>query len=136
MTQAIAGIGMTLKFGSPQVTVPEMTNFSWDGLNLAEAEATHYLSEDFYREFIPTLKDPGVWTFETNYLPDDAAYTSLVAAFEARTVGTWELSHSDFTGTWTCSAFVRKLTPFSSAPIDGIIKASVEVRLSGKPTFA
>jgi predicted secreted protein len=136
MSDAKAGIGTTLKFGSPQTTMPEMTNFSWDGLSLGEAEVTHYLSPDFYREFIATLKDPGVWSCETNFLADDAAYTALTTAFENRSVETWELSHSDFTGKYTVSGFVRKLTPFSSAPIDGAIKAAVEIRLSGKPTFA
>lgn len=134
-TQAKPGAGLTLACGSPSFTVPEMRNFNWSGRVLEYDDATHFLSPDFYREPVATFKDPGEATFECNYVPDDTAYASLSALYESRQTASFTLSHSEWAGEWTFTAFVSELSPISAAP-DKVMTSSVKLKLSGAPSYA
>jgi hypothetical protein len=134
-TQAKAGAGLTLSCGSPSFTVPEMRNLNWSGRIVEFADATHFLSPDFYNEKVATFKDPGELSFETNYIPDDSAYASMDALYESRQTASFTLSHSEWTGSWTFSAFISELSPLQAGPKD-IMVSSVKLTLAGAPSFA
>jgi len=139
-TTSDVGTGTTVVFGTSGFT-SLITNVSWSGIsrealdtsNMATAAPT---GDNFANmTYIPSaLADPGTLELELLFDPDQAP--PIDAVTETITVS-YPLVVGDSTPSkWECSGFV---TDFSSdAPHDGVMTASMSVKLTGNidPTAA
>ena len=142
MTNAIAGYGTLLQAGDGAATevfatIAEVKDISGPGLEMTQEEATSHDSTNGWREFVSTLADGGEVSFEVNFIPTDGtqdASTGLIADFEARTLRNFQLVFPD-TGstTWGFAANVSGFEP--AEPVDGLLTASVTLKISGEPTL-
>ncbi len=76
------------------------------------------------------LNDNGQLSFECNFLPADTGHAALKTAKEAGTLCHFKLVFTDTPATtWTFTAFVMSLAV--SGAVDGVVKASVSLEISG-----
>lgn len=142
-TSGIKSFGTYLKLGDGGATeafttIAEVKDISGPSLSLATAEATSHGSTGGWREFVGTLLDGGEITFDVNFVPTGAthSYTSgLIEDMINRTLRNFQLVFPD-TGstTWAFAALVTGVAP--SAPVEGILGASISLKISGQPTLA
>ena len=143
VSNAELGYGALLKRGdggSPEVftTVAEITSISPPSLDIPEVEVTHFESPNGFREYIPGLKDAGEFSFEINYVPNDAtqnASTGIMANFLARTTLNWKIEFPQFSGTptWAFPGYIKAFEP--NVPVDDKITATITVRVTSAPTI-
>ncbi len=143
MSEARLGKGFLVQRGdggSPEnfTTVAEVLDADGPGLSADSVEATHQESPNYWREFIPGLKDGGEISFDVNHDPDNATHdatTGIVADFNNRTVRNWRVAFpSPSSKTWTFPAFVTGFEP--SNPVADRSTASVTLKVTGEPTLA
>lgn len=103
-------------------------------------DVSHMLSAatagDGWREFIPGLKS-GTISLEILHEPstwDNASLTNVPVDEVAEVITiTWPKGTATTAATWACSGFVTGYS--ASAPNEDRMTATVEIQLSGKPTF-
>lgn len=128
--RADEGFSTTLNFASSFCA--ELQSVSLSGYARNAIETTHMTSTSGWRTFQPSdLKDPGTLTAEISFRPNDDIPISSAAA--SATV-TFPTPAGGSTGaTLACSMF---LTSFEfTDPMDERMTASVEIKLSGVPTW-
>jgi hypothetical protein len=94
-----------------------------------------------YRDFVPTLIDPGTIAFDLFFQPGTTTHKAVLKLFTDRgadsTPGSlipFNLIFSDAAlTTWTFNGFIADFK--TSLPVDGVIKVAMTVRASGKVTF-
>lgn len=144
-TSAKLGIGTKVEYETtPGASPVAFTNFpqvmdvEYPEQLRESVETTNQDSTGFTREFIAGLIDPGEFTFEANYLPNDAAQQAIRDAQQASDAGRrqWRIrettSSPEITATFT--AEILAFTP--SAPVDDKRMVSVTLRVSGPVTYA
>jgi len=109
-------------------------SISRETIDTTDADAT-----DDWRTFIASYIDGGEISLEINYDPDDATHApaaGILLDFAATTLDNWSLVFSDASPavTWTFDALVTGFEP--SAPHDGVLTASVTLKIMGKITLA
>ena len=143
MTNALAGYSTLLKIGDGGgtevfTTIAEVKDSNGPTLELATEDVTNHSSPGAWREFIPTLKDAGEVTFMVNFIPTTAtqSYTSgLLKDLNNRTKRNFQLVFPDGVATtWTLPAYVTGFEP--SGPVDGVLEASISLKIAGAPTLA
>jgi predicted secreted protein len=125
------GTELQLGSGSPvsYTKIPEINSFSGPGGSVSVIDVTDLSSAA--KEKLAGLNDNGQLSFELNFIPSDAQHIALRAAKEAGTTQNFKLVFVDDTE-WTFTAVV---TGFSvSGAIDGVVKASVTLEISGEIT--
>jgi len=127
---AIKAQGTLLKLGAGSplsyTTIPEVNSFTGPTGSAPIIDVTDLGSTA--KEKMTGLHDNGQLSFEINFIPDNAQHVALRAAKEASTMCSFQLIFSDGT-TWAFSGLV---TGFSvSGSVDGVIKASVSLDISG-----
>lgn len=137
-TSAVGSHGTLLKRGdggSPEnfVTIAEVLDISGPALALGTEDATSHDS-NFWREFIPTIREGGDVTFDIQYY-SHTTHDSLIADFNNRTLRNFQVVFPITpTETWAFAAYV---TGFSmSAPVEGKLTASVTLQISGAVTIS
>ncbi len=97
---------------------------------------------DYYRTYLPGIPDAGNFTFEINWDPNDADHaqgvgTGLLGNFEQNgcTMPAWRVTPNMCSGTaiWTFDGYVNSFS--GVIPLEGVLTASVSVKISGKPTL-
>ncbi len=127
------GTELQLGAGSPlQYTkIAEINSFNGPGGNVSVIDVTD-LSSDA-KEKLAGLNDNGQLSFECNLVPTNTQHAALREAKENGTTISAKIIFTD-TGTteWTFNAIV---TGFSvSGAVDGVVKASVTLEISGEIT--
>lgn len=140
---AIPAFGTFLKRGdggSPTeefTTIAEVKSATWT-MSAKMEDVTTHSSAVPYRQFLSTLIDPGTITFDINFVPTEATQdfsAGLFADFNNRSRRNFKWVFPDQgSTTWALSAYVQDFKP--SAPVDGVLSASVTLKISGQPTFA
>ena len=113
-----------------EITPPNMTRDAVD--------ATHMQTENFYREFIPGLKDGGEVSFTAALLPDGAVQQRLKEDFDAPTVRNYRIKLPDQDQQpqeyVTFAGIVTGYNP--TAPLEDKMTLAFTVKVSGKPVWA
>ena len=86
-------------------------------------------------EMLPTIKTPGTWDFELNYVPGDATQATLLDDYNNQTLSPWKvlLPVGAGSGYWTFNAYVESedvTLDFSKAATK-----SVKLQVTGPVTF-
>lgn len=115
------GHGTQFSFGS---FTGDLRSISWDGMEAAEIDTTHMLSEEGWMEFIAGLANAG--EISLNLIFDPAVPPPL------RESGTALITFT--TGRqWSCAAFCK--SGGQEIPHDELMEQDVSFKLSGKPNF-
>ncbi len=139
---AIQSFGTFLKRGdggSPETftTIAEVKSLTWT-MSAKQDDVTTHSSAVPWRQFISTLLDGGTITFDINFVPQETtqSYTSGVFSdFATRTKRDYQWVFPDSGHTvWAFTATIQDFKP--TAPTDGVLTASITLKLSGQPTFA
>jgi predicted secreted protein len=123
------GTGVQLGAGSPltYTKIAEINSFSGPGGSVSVIDVTDLSSEA--KEKLAGLNDNGQLSFEANFIPTNTPQAALRTAKENGTTCSFKLVFTDGTE-WTFSAIV---TGFStSGSIDGVVKLSVTLEISGE----
>lgn len=121
-------------------TVAEVLSLSGPTTSRDFIDVTNMDSTGGFREVILGLGDGGEVTFDINFLPTDSSHdgsTGLVKLLDDAERRKWDLAFPDNSTTpttWTFWGYVNGFEP--SAGIDEQMKASVTIKVDGKPTFA
>jgi predicted secreted protein len=123
------------------ITIGEVKNITPPSFARDAVDATHTESPEAWREFIPGLKDGGEITAELNLVPDSDSTEKLLGTFDSDELQQVRILFKDGVQTGptpTCSRFTASgiVTGLPlEAPIDGVMAATVTLKVSGKPTF-
>lgn len=138
---AIAAYGTLLKRGdggAPETftTVGEVKSISGPTVEVDTIDVTTHSSaaSGAYREFIPSLINPGEVEFEINYVPSDVTHTGLRNDLVNRTKRNWQVVLPTAIQTISFAGYVMRL-PFEF-PTDEVAKATVTIKITGAVTFA
>ena len=128
---AIKAQGTELRLGSGSpvsyTVIPEINSFSGPGGSVSVIDVTDLSSAA--KEKLAGLNDNGQLGFELNLIPTNTQHAALRAAKDAGTTQSFELEFVDGT-VWTFSAIVVGFSV--SGAIDGVVKASVTLEISGE----
>lgn len=138
-TSAVNSHGTLLKRGdggSPTetfTTIAEVLDISGPALALGTEDATSHDS-NFWREFVPTIKEGGQVTFDIQYY-SHTTHDNLIADYNNRVRRNFQIVFPVGVGeTWSFAAYV---TGFEmSAPVEGKLTASVTLQITGAVTIA
>lgn len=135
-TAATRGFGTLLKRNG--TTVAEARDITGPGMSRETVDVTTHDSTGGWREYIAGALSGGEVSFDCNFLPANATQSyaaGLIKDMVDGTLQTFTLQYTD-TGTTTASfsAFVTAFTP--KAPVEGLLSASVTLKISGAVSFA
>lgn len=143
-TAGKSSFGTLLKLGDAATsesftTIAEVRDIKGPGLALDTEEMTNHSSTEGWEESIGTILKGGDVTFDVNWLPANTTQSfttsGLLKDMTARTLRNFQLVvPAAATLTWTFAAIVTKFQP--DLPVKGAQRASVTLKLSGKPTLA
>jgi predicted secreted protein len=132
---AIKAQGTLLQLGSGSPlsynTIAEINSFGGPGGSVSVIDVTDLSSSA--KEKIAGMNDNGQLSFECNFVPSNTQHAALREAKENGTTISVKLIFTDTGATeWTFNAIV---TGFSiSGAVDGVVKASVTLEISGEIT--
>lgn len=133
-----AAFGTTIKRGGTGgTTIAGVSNISGPGLSLDTEDVTSHDSPDGWEEVVATILRSGEVTLDIVYDPAAATHKNaaggLIHDMASRVAQTYAIT---FPGavSWSFSAFVTGFEP--EAPHDGALRASVTMKITGKPTLA
>ena len=144
VTTAIAAIGTVLKLGdgvlstAPTFTaIAEVLSINGPTLSRDQIDVTHQATTGGFREFIGGLGDAGEVTFDISYVPSNTTHdvtAGLLKWLDSGLKTGFRVEWSDSPSTnWEFDAQVNGFEV--TAAVDEQLKASVTLRLSGKPNF-
>lgn len=129
-TAAVSAHGTTISLGG--TAVGEVLDISGPGMSLSLEDATNHDSSG-WRENVPTILEGGDVSFDINFTAH-ASQVAVRTAMTARTKGAWVVTFPSAMGTASFSGYV---TGFEySAPVEGILRASVTISITGAITYA
>ena len=143
MSDALSSFGHLLKIGDGAgtevfTTIAQVLDVNGPDLSLDTEEVTSQTSANGYDEHIGTILRGGEVTLDINYIPTDGTHdesTGLISVMQTKAVNNFELVMTDSgTTTWSFAALVTKFSP--TAPVAGALRASVTMKISGKPILA
>ncbi len=142
MPAAFAGYGTLLQMGDGATptevftTIAGVKDISGPSTSRDLEDVTSHSSEDGYEEHVPTIKRSGEVSFDLNWNPDDPTHddvTGLGARTQDDEPSNFRLVYPRLAKRW---AFAGYVTGFeTSAPVGGIIGASVSIKITGKPVL-
>ena len=144
-TGAKLGIGTKIEYettpGASPVAftnVPQVLDVPALNRPRESVETTNQDSLNFTREYIPGLQEPPEFTFECNYLPNNADQIALDTMFNQADGGRRQFRIRETTSspevTWTFEAFVVNFAP--QAPIADRRTVEITIRITGPITRA
>lgn len=143
MTSGISAFGTLLKIGDGGgtevfTTIAEVRDISGPSLKLDTEEVTSHSSTAGWREYIGTLLDAGEVTFDINFIPTAATHSQtsgLIKDLKNKTLRNFQLVFPNVGATtWAFAAYVTGFEP--AEPVEGVLAASVTLKISGQPTLA
>lgn len=129
---AIKAQGTLLKLGAGSpltyTTIAEINSFNGPGGNSSVIDVTDLSSTA--KEKLAGLNDNGQLSFECNFIPTNTQHAALRTAKENGTTIKVQIVFTDTDATtWTFDAIVTGLSV--SGAVDGVVKASVSLEVSG-----
>jgi hypothetical protein len=119
--------------------VAEVTDIDWAGITIGKEDVTNLGSPNAYREYKPTLVDPGTISIEGNWLDDttqmnmyNLASTRQIFAFQVQNL----VQNNSKTYTVSGQGFFEKITPLGKITADKAIKFSAQVQITGIVTIS
>ena len=144
LSNAVKAFGTFLKIGDGATptegftTVSEVKSINGLKMSAKQEDVTSHSSTDPWRQFISTLIDGGTVAFGLNFIPTDATQdlsTGILRDFNNRTRRNFQLVFPDGGNTtWTFPANIQDFGV--DAPVDGVLAASITLKVAGKPTLA
>lgn len=127
--------------GSPAeafTTIASVHDISGPNLAMRTAEITNHSSTGGWAEHVGTVLEGGQITFDIGYDPTAGTHdatSGLINDMENRTERNFQLVFPDGSSTtWSFAALVTGFAP--QAPVDGELRASVTLLVTGQPTLA
>lgn len=133
-----SGLGTLLQRGngaSPEVftTIPKVRSLKGPPLETTMLDTTALDTQGGYETLTPSLKKPGVVTFELDFMPEDTNHQELLGDFVNGTLRDFQIVWPDGVTTYAFQAYVSKWEP-SAAPT-AVLTAAVSLQISGAPTL-
>lgn len=146
-TQAVPAYGTLLKRGSsasgqagPFVTIGEVKNISGPSTEVSTIDVTTHSSavSGNYREFIPSLIDPGTIDVEMNWVPGDTTHANLWTDLQNRTKRDFQVLTPTNAGaasgsTQSFAAYVVGMP--KEFPTDDVQSMTLSLRITGAITL-
>lgn len=114
-------------------TLAHLMTIDGPGGDTEQLDMTDHDSSGFFREFLPSFKDPGEIGFTAHYDPDDATHEELAALWNSGETRAWRIVLPGFGGNVLFDAWVRNIS--ISNPFDGSGGLSGTLRITGPVTF-
>lgn len=148
MSNAIAAYGTLLKRGSSAsglspnawVTLGEVKSISGPSTETSTIDVTTHSSavSGNYREFIPSLIDPGTIDVDMNWVPNDATHVNLWADLQNRTKRDFQITTPTMGG--AASASVTTFAAYvvgmpKEFPTDDVMGVKLSLRITGAITL-
>ena len=128
-TQAISGFNTLIRWNGAlvgevkDITPPTLTRISLD--------ATHQQSPGAWMEAIKGIKDPSTWSFDINFVPGSVSHDAILSDLNDNcNNGTIRVTFPNGVF-WESDGFLLTFAP--SAPVNGILTASLTFQASGPP---
>jgi predicted secreted protein len=143
LSNAVKAFGTFLKIGDGAgsesfTTIAEVKSINGLKMSAKQEDVTSHSSTDPWRQFISTLIDGGTVAFGINFIPTEATQdysAGVLRDFVNRTRRNFELVFPD--GGSTTWGFPANIQDFGvDAPVDGVLSASITLKVAGKPTLA
>ena len=147
-SQAIAGYGTLLKRGASAsgsnndasyATLGEVKNISGPSTQTSTIDVTTHSSaaSGNYREFIPSLIDPGTIEVDMNWVHADATHKLIWTDLQNRTKRDWRIVVPPTASAATCNmdfaAYVVGMP--KEFPTDDVISSKISLRITGAITI-
>lgn len=142
---ALGAIGTAIYYGngmSPQ-TYTQFTNaasYTGPGMTSTVVDVTNNNTTAPWRQKVVTLLDPGTLTFDMYFIPSDTGHKAILALYTTRGLNTAQnpiplkVVFADVAQTsWLFSGFISKFSIV--AGVADVVKAQVEIVMTGAPTF-
>lgn len=142
-TQAIPAYGTLLKRGaSPSGTSPntyttlgEVKGISGPSTEVSTIDVTTHSSaaSGNYREFIPSLIDPGTIDVDLNWVPNDTTHGNIWTDLTSRTKRDWQIiTPTTSAASGATVSFAAYVTAFPREfPTDDVMSAKISLRITG-----
>ena len=143
MSNALSSFGTLLKVGDGAgtevfTTIAEVRDINGPTTTLDTEEVTSQTSANGYDEHIGTILRGGDVSFDINYIPTDGTHdesTGLISIMNGKALNNFQIVMTDSgTTTWSFAALVTAVGP--TMPVAGALRASITLKISGKPTLA
>jgi len=113
--------------------IGELTAIGEMATEVDDLEVTNYDSDVGYREYLPGMVDGGELEITGNLYGDDAQ-EGLLTDYNAGTLQDFIFAFpNSLNSAWEFDAYVKSYA--TSQPMDGIIRFSATLKISGKPTL-
>ena len=133
MSHATWAFGTQLLKGA--VPICELTNINGLDLDSDEIDVTSHCSPGGYEEVIQSIRRTGVVGLEGNFYPGDPGQAALMADYLTGDVAAYTIRFpAAMACEWNFDAYVKK-PPSTSAPVDGQVPFSAELRVTGQPSL-
>jgi predicted secreted protein len=118
--------------GAPAVftELGEAFDIQRSGAKRETDDTTNHDSTSGYRETCPTIKEPGEWSVDYNFVPGDDGQAALSALYESGDRVNWQVVLPDSLGEFTFTAFVMEYGNFKF-PVDKKASGSVKIKVTG-----
>lgn len=121
-----------LKDGVP---ICELTNIDGLAVTSDEIDVTSHCSPGGYEEVIQSIRRTGSVSLEGNFYPGDPGQAALMADYLTGVIGNYKIKFpATMACEWSFQAFVKS-APSTSAPVDGQVPFSAELRVTGQPSL-
>ena len=146
-SQAIAGYGTLLKRGAsasgtagqPFNTLGEVKNISGPSTEVSTIDVTTHSSaaSGNYREFIPSLIDPGTIEVDMNWVHADATHKLIWTDLQNRTLRDYRIVVPPTASAATCNVdFAAYCTAMPKEfPTDDVVSTKITLRITGAITI-
>lgn len=139
MAEKTAAFGTELKYVSSGNIVGNLTKVGGVKMSSDQQECTTHDSTGGFKEYIPTLLEPGSTAIEGYMAPADVGQVEILAHYKARENRDMIITFPDGTGgtagsTWEFAASISDFE-YGEADVNGILSFKATLRISGQPTF-
>lgn len=134
------GYGSAFSIGDPTVSpisytqVAEVTDIDWAGITIGKEDVTNLGSPNAYREYKPTLVDPGTISIEGNWL-NDSTQSNMYNYASTRKTFAFQIQNrtqsDQHVYTVQGLGFFEKITPLGKITADKTIKFSAQIQVTG-----
>ena len=136
---AVAAINTLIQYGDgncPETfsTVANVGDIT-GAMSTEHVDVTSHSSGVPWRQYFPTLHNPGAFTFPMFWVPNDPAFEFLLGIWNARTVGDWRLVFPAGAGglVYSFTGFLTDWKP--DMKVGDVIRATVGLQVTGEIFF-
>jgi predicted secreted protein len=136
---AKAAFGTSLEYVEGDIEVGGLTKVGGVAMTADQQDVTAHDSPGGFKEYIPTLLEPGECAIEGYMKPADAGQVAMLEHFNARENRAMKITFPDGPNNgpgseWEFDASISAFT-YGDAPVDGVLNFQATLRISGLPVF-